>query len=288
MVPTLQDYQQAWLLSVPGIRSEVRNQKFKDFNPATVSQWCTAAEMTTIIRHQAAHPLEELIQVCQRQQLSILFPHHATYPSLLSQISDPPSVLYVKGTLPNWKTPCIAVVGTRKITSYGHAVTRELTRQLVEGGFTIISGMMVGVDTVAHETALTANGRTIGVLGYGFGVPYFPREQAKVAKQIMDSGGCLLSEYPPWQPPTRYTFPQRNRIVAGLSLGVLVTEAAAKSGSKITARLAAEQGREVFAVPGPIDSIYSEGTKELINLGATLVTSADDIVEQLPLFPSSS
>ncbi|MBP9700641.1 DNA-protecting protein DprA, partial [Candidatus Woesebacteria bacterium] len=140
---------------------------------------------------------------------------------------------------------------------------------------------MYGVDTVAHLTAVKQKGTTIGVLGYGFGVPYYPREQEKVADAILESGGCLITEYPPWQTPTRYTFPKRNRIVSGLSLGVVVTEAAVKSGSKITARLAAEQGREVFAVPGPIDSPYSEGTKELINLGATLVSSASDILSQL-------
>lgn len=283
MVSSIQDYQQAWLQSVPGISNDIRAQKFEDFTPSTLSKRVTASEMNAIIRHQSLHPLESLIDWCQRNQVSVLTNLHSSYPALLSQISDPPSVLYVKGKLPVWTIPAIAVVGTRKITPYGKKVTELLTSQLVDRGMTIVSGMMIGVDTVAHLTAVKQKGITVGVLGYGFGVPYFPKEQATVASQLLDSGGCLLSEYPPWQTPTRYTFPQRNRIVSGLSLGVLVTEAAVKSGSKITARLAAEQGREVFAVPGPIDSPYSEGTKELINLGATLVSSADDILEQLRL-----
>ncbi len=240
-------------------------------------------ETDIIIRYANQHPIQELGEWCQKNAISIVTNSDTVYPHLLSQIADPPEALYSKGALPSDLVPKIAVVGTRHVTSYGRMVTERLTSQLVELGFTIVSGMMYGVDTIAHVTTVKSKGTTIGVLGYGFGVPYYPREQQHVAEAILSSGGCLISEYPPWQPPTRYTFPQRNRIVSGLSLGVIVTEAAAKSGSKITARLAAEQGREVFAIPGPIDSPYSEGTKELINLGATLVSNADDILEQLRL-----
>ncbi|MBP9700141.1 DNA-processing protein DprA [Candidatus Woesebacteria bacterium] len=279
-----QSIQTAWFQSIPGVKTNLLAQNSSEITPNTLKELgFSERETDLIIRYAKRHPPQELGEWCERNAVSILTSEEFSYPQLLSQISDPPSVLYIKGTLPSDLIPMIAVVGTRQITPYGKMVTEKLTSELVEKGMTIVSGMMYGVDTVAHLTAVKQKGTTIGVLGYGFGVPYYPREQEKVANAILESGGCLITEYPPWQTPTRYTFPKRNRIVSGLSLGVVVTEAAAKSGSKITARLAAEQGREVFAVPGPIDSPYSEGTKELINLGATLITSAVDIMEQLRL-----
>lgn len=201
------------------------------------------------------------------------------YPKRLREIPDPPSELYIQGEVPDFSLPMIAIVGTRHVTTYGEKVTQFFTRELIKAGFTIVSGFMYGVDAIAHQTALKEQGRTIGVLGFGFDYMY-PANHRSLAKQMIDSGNCLITEFLPDQPPRPWSFPKRNRIVSGLCLGVLVTEAAKKSGSKITARLAAEQGREVFTVPGAIDSLYSEGTKELVNLGAKLVTNVDDILEE--------
>lgn len=202
------------------------------------------------------------------------------YPHLLSQIDDPPTILYVKGNLELNAGPAIAVVGTRRITPYGLEATKFFTRGLVKMGFTIVSGFMYGVDAQAHISALEVGGRTIGVLGFGFDYMY-PASHRSLAARMLSEGQTLISEYPPQTKPHPKNFPARNRIVSGMSLGVLVIEAAPKSGSKITARLAAEQGREVFAVPGPFSSVYSEGTKELVNLGAKLVTCVDDIMDEL-------
>lgn len=174
----------------------------------------------------------------------------------------------------------IAVVGTRHVTDYGRKVTYSLARDLATAGFTIVSGFMYGVDAIAHGAAIDAGGKTIGVLGFGFDYMY-PKSHASLAKRMLETGNTLVTEFEPEVPAMPQNFPRRNRIVSGLCLGVVVTEAAKNSGSMITARLAVEQGREVFAVPGPIDSLYSEGTKELINLGAKLVTNVSDIVDEL-------
>ncbi len=206
---------------------------------------------------------------------------HYTQPGpLLSQIDDPPKRLYVRGKLPDFSKPMIAVVGTRHVTDYGRKVTYSLARDLATAGFTIVSGFMYGVDAIAHGAAIDAGGKTIGVLGFGFDYMY-PKSHASLAKRMLETGNTLVTEFEPEVPAMPQNFPRRNRIVSGLCLGVVVTEAAKNSGSMITARLAVEQGREVFAVPGPIDSLYSEGTKELINLGAKLVTNVSDIVDEL-------
>lgn len=205
------------------------------------------------------------------------------YPYLLTQIDDPPKELYIQGELPDDKLPKLAIVGTRQITPYGVKVTKYFTKALVEKGFVIVSGFMYGVDRVAHETAMACGGKTIGVLGFGFDYMY-PQNQKNLAAAMIASGNCLVTEYPPNTPPKPANFPKRNRIVSGMCLGILVTEAKPKSGSKITARLASEQGREVFAVPANIGSPFGEGTKELVNLGAKLVTRVEDILEELTIY----
>ena len=203
------------------------------------------------------------------------------YPQLLAQSEYPPVILFAQGAALD---PCprlpIAVVGTRQITSYGRFVTSALTKQLCQSGATIISGCMYGVDTVAHETALEEKAHTIAVLGFGFDHVY-QVSQAPVLQAILAGGGTILSEYAPQTRPVKGNFIARNSIVAGLSAAVLVTEAAQKSGSHTTAQFALESGRSVCAVPGPIYSPYSEGTKWLINEGAVLVTSAADILTEL-------
>lgn len=201
------------------------------------------------------------------------------YPALLKQINAPPLVLYYRGSILS-SEKSIAVVGSRKMTGYGKIVTEKLTQELVEHGLTIVSGLARGVDTQAHKTTILNYGRTVAVLGGGL-KNIFPPENTKLVEEIIDSGGAIISEYPPNEPSLPGNFPARNRIISGMSLGVLVTEADLDSGSLITARLAAEQGREVFAVPGPITSQLSKGPISLIQEGAKAVTEGKDILIEL-------
>lgn len=206
------------------------------------------------------------------------------YPSLLKGIYDPPLVLYVKGTLAAGDRQGLAVVGSRKTTHYGLSCAKKLSFQLAHAGVTIISGLARGIDTAAHEGALAAKGRTIAVIGSGHGKLY-PPENAELAELIAGSG-AVVSEFPVDYPPDKQSFPLRNRIVSGWSFGVLVVEAAGRSGALITANQAAEQGRSVYAVPGPIDRPSSLGANRLIQQGAKLVLDGADILEDLEtLFP---
>ncbi len=228
--------------------------------------------------HTQAFNFEKLQKKLNDKQLSLLTPNDQKYPTLLKQIPNKPELLYVQGNIDSINTQPIAVVGTRRITSYGKMVTRKFVTELSEEGCSIVSGFMYGVDAVAHTAALDSQGYTVGVLGFGFDY-MTPKSHRKLAERVLENGGALLSEFHCEQKPVSGNFPRRNRIVAGLSLGVLVTEAAAKSGSKITAQYAQKYGRKVFSVPGSIINTYSEGTKDLINNGAILVTKAYDILE---------
>lgn len=202
------------------------------------------------------------------------------YPKLLAQIYDPPVILYFKGEIDDWNSPAIAVVGTRKMTGYGRVVTERFTRTLAASGLTIVSGLARGVDAEAHWAAVRENGKTLAILGSGLNYIY-PPENKSLAKEIISNHGAIISELPPDYPAMPGNFPARNRIIAGLSLGVLVTEAAEDSGSLITARLALEQGREIFAVPGPITSNLSRGPVDLIRTGARVVFDPGEILEEL-------
>ncbi len=207
------------------------------------------------------------------------------YPKLLREISNPPFLFYVKIKDTAYinklfKRKAIAVVGTRKITDYGKQVTRKITSDLVAKDFVIVSGLARGVDKVAHETTINSKGLTFAVLGCGLDIVY-PPEHADLEEKIIESGGMIIGEFPLGTPPNPENFPLRNRIISGLSLGVVVTEAAEKSGSLITASCAAEQGREVFAIPGPITSSLSLGNSELLKKGAKVVTKVEDILEEL-------
>lgn len=203
------------------------------------------------------------------------------YPAALRQIHDPPFLLYMKGTLLPADEAAVGVVGSRRMTHYGREQARKFSFQLARAGFTIISGLARGIDTAAHEAALAAGGRTIAVLGSGIGNVYPPENQA-LADRISEQG-AVLSEFPVLYVPDKQSFPLRNRIVAGMSSGLLVVEAPARSGSLITANQALEQGRTVFAIPGPIDRPSSEGCHRLIQQGATLVCTADDVIDELGL-----
>lgn len=201
------------------------------------------------------------------------------YPENLREIEDSPVLLYCKGRLEKEDRYAIAMVGSRNMTPYGQKIAENIASGLASYGFTIVSGMARGIDTCSHRGALNAKGRSIAVLGNGLDNPY-PAENAALFKEISNNG-CVISEFPPGTPPNRENFPQRNRLISGLSLGVLVVEATVRSGSLITAGFALEQGKDVFAVPGSITSGNSEGTNALIKKGAKLVQKADDILEEL-------
>jgi len=202
------------------------------------------------------------------------------YPENLTRIPDPPPVLFLRGQPRAEDRGAVAVVGARKASAYGIAVCRSLVAGLVGRGVCIVSGLALGIDAAAHWACLERGGRTLGVLGTGLDVPY-PKENLPLFQRI-PSQGVLISEFPPGTRARPENFPRRNRIISGLSLGVLVVEASRKSGTLITVRMALEQGREVFAVPGDIRSPLSKGTHRLIQQGAKLVDSLEDILEELP------
>lgn len=201
------------------------------------------------------------------------------YPAMLKQIDNAPVILYIKGQIRDEDKFAIAIVGPRKPSSYGNAVAVRLSAGLAEAGFTIVSGMARGIDTVAHIGSLKSGGRTVAVLGSGIDMPY-PPENSSLMEKIAASG-YVMSEFPPGTEPNRENFPMRNRLISGLSLGVLVVEATENSGSLITANYALEQNREVFAVPGNINSPNSKGTNSLIKKGAKLIQGTEDIIEEL-------
>jgi len=202
-----------------------------------------------------------------------------SYPVRLRTISDPPCLLYVSGALHEEDAVAVAVVGARRATAAGCLLTEELARDLVTAGVSVVSGLARGIDAAAHRGALSGGGRTIAVLGCGIDRTY-PSEHAKLRRQIEEQG-AVVTEVPIGTAPEPYNFPRRNRIISGLSLGVVVTEAALDSGSLITAQLACEQGREVFAVPGSVKVDTGRGTNALIKQGAALVECADDVVRVL-------
>lgn len=224
---------------------------------------------------------ERELEKAQQSGIEVLIPADNEYPASLKETYDYPAVLYVKGFINNSDKISLAVVGTRKPTVYGRQVTEELTANLTNYGFTICSGLARGVDTLAHRTALKNNGRTLAVLGSGINVIY-PAENRDLANQIVENG-AIISEYPINAGPKPENFPRRNRIISGLTLGTLVTEAGESSGASITAEFALEQNREVFAVPGSILSIQSRGTNKLIQQGAKLVRQISDIIDELNL-----
>lgn len=227
------------------------------------------------------------IAECERLGVRLVTRDDPEYPKSLHAIHDPPLVLYMRGELESRDSKAIAVVGTRRPTHYGREVAARLARQIAEAGYTVVSGLAAGVDAIAHRQALSVNGRTIGVLGSGMKHMY-PESNRELASDMLKSG-AVISEFPLDRKPDKTTFPIRNRIVSGFSQGVLVVEAGVKSGAIITARMALEQGRDVFAVPGRIDSALSSGTNRLIKQGAKLVEDVGDILEEYDmLFPSSS
>ena len=218
----------------------------------------------------------------QTHNVQILTWDNPGYPRYLAETPNAPPVLFIKGDIREQDQWAVAVVGTRRLTAYGRQVTHELVQGLVRQGITVVSGLAKGIDGIAHKVAIDTGGRTLAVLGSGLDNIY-PPDNRKLAEQICAGQGALISEYPLGMPPDRNNFPARNRLISGLSLGVVVVEAGEGSGALITARFALEQDRELFAIPGPITSAASWGTNKLIQEGAKLVTKVDDILEELNL-----
>ena len=235
--------------------------------------------MQSIVNADAQTDIARVLKLCSTKGISILDRGSPSYPKMLAEIYDPPNILFQQGAIEPVDQLAIAIVGTRHSSNYGDTVARRLAHGLSMAGFTIVSGLARGIDAQAHKAALAANGRTIAVLGGGL-LKMYPPEHQKLADEIA-ANGAVISEALPQQSPLSGCFPRRNRIVTGLSLGVIVVEAGDRSGAAISARLAMEQGREVFAVPGRIDSPNSRGCHQLIRDGATLIRSVDDVLEQL-------
>jgi DNA processing protein len=230
--------------------------------------------------------IEKQLTLGEKKGIRVVVYRDEGYPQVLKEIEGAPIVLYMRGEYHHDDRYGIAVVGSRKHTHYGEAVTQRISGELASAGFTVISGMARGIDTLSHRAALASGGRTIAVLGCGLDVHY-PAENRNLMEKIAGAG-CAMSEFPPGTMPNRENFPRRNRLISGLALGVLVVEATLDSGSLITENYALEQNKEVFAVPGNITSSNSDGTNSLIKQGAKLVTEAKDIVEELaPLLRGS-
>ena len=236
-----------------------------------------------VLKRAEINPQQEWEKL-EKEKISLLTIKNENYPYLLKELYTPPPLLYYRGQLSSNDEFPIAVVGTRKFTPYGKQATEEITIELAKNGITIVSGLALGIDAIAHNTTLQNHGRTIAVLGSGLdNQNIYPTHNRYLAQKIIDSGGLVVSEYPISTLPLKQNFPARNRIVSGLSLGTLVIEAPEASGALITARHSLDQNREVFAVPGNINSKTAAGPNNLIKMGAKAVTSALDILETLDL-----
>ena len=233
-----------------------------------------------LIHKPVLYPIERELELIDKYGCQVITLYDAAYPPHLKEIDTPPFVLYVKGKLTPEDALSISLVGSRNAKDYGRKVGYRLSYQLAQRGVTVISGLARGIDTSAHRGALEAGGRTIAVMGNGLSVVY-PATNSTLAEKI-EAAGALISEFPMAAKPKPRNFPRRNRIISGLTLGTVVVEASNRSGALITARLAAEQNREVFAVPGEIFSELSAGTHKLINDGAKLINTVDDLLNELP------
>jgi len=255
---------------------EIFEAKTKDFEGIGIKKEKIEMIVSGEIVSQASRKLSEVYN----RGYEVITIEDKEYPPLLKEIYDPPVVIYCYGEKEILSEPCIGIVGTRKPTPYGRTVTEKISSELAERGLVIVSGLARGIDSYAHHASLNAGGKTIAVLGSGIDYVY-PKENVSLYKKIADSG-AVITEFPPGSPPHSFHFPIRNRIISGISLAIIVVEAAKRSGSLITARLALEQNREVMAVPGNVTSEYSHGANWLIKIGAKPVTNWIDVVEELP------
>jgi DNA processing protein len=275
---------------VSGVGPRIRKSLLERFGTARAALRAAPSELRDVqgvgpkLMHKivaADHEIdvEAQIALCREHGIDILTEAHAAYPRSLREIHDPPGVLFVRGAIKPSDALAVGIVGTRHGTQYGLRQAERLAGGLARAGLAIISGLARGIDAAAHRGAMAAGGRTIAVLASGV-MNIYPPEHDKLAEEVAQHG-ALLSESPPGGEPLAGMFPQRNRLISGLSLGVIVVEAAERSGALITARHAMEQGREVFAVPGNVDSRTSRGCHQLLRDGAKLVESADDVLEEL-------
>lgn len=277
-----------WLAHRPGFSPRTRVELLEHFrDPEAVyfsdekalGQLGLSAEAMAALLDKDLDSSEKVLEDCRKKRLNILTIQDAAYPSRLKNIPDPPLVLYYKGQLPDFDgSPVIGVVGTRKASAYGLTVAKRMGYQIGKCGGLVVSGMAYGIDGMAMSGALTAGAKTVGVLGCGADIVY-PMSNRALFRDV-EVYGCILSEFAPGQPAAKWTFPMRNRIISGLSCGVLVVEAPEKSGALITARLALEQGRDVFAVPGNIDIPTCVGSNALLRDGAIMVSSGWDVLSE--------
>lgn len=286
-----------WLAHRPGLSDRGRAallQRFQDPEDIFYADRKTLAEVEglsgtglEVLGDKSLDEAQSILKICRDKKLGILTFQDAAYPRRLRNISDPPAVLYYKGQIPDLEScPAIAVVGTRKASAYGLTTAKRMGYQIARCGGIVVSGMAYGIDGMATAGALTAGSPAVGVLGCGVDVVY-PMSNRSLFRD-MEEYGWLVSEFPPGYPPSRWTFPKRNRIISGMCNGVLVIEAPEKSGSLITARQAAEQGRDVFAVPGNIDLPSFQGSNQLLRDGAIMVSSGWDVVSEYEgLYPNS-
>lgn len=245
-----------------------------------------ARASTALLAARAALDLDAELERAARAGVALLTLDDASYPRLLREIPGAPFLIYVRGALAASDDWAVAVVGTRSPSPYGREVTQHIAADLARAKATVVSGLALGVDALAHAAALEAGGRTIAVLGSGVDQPY-PWANRRLAERILERG-ALISDYPLGTPPAAVNFPPRNRLISGLSRGTLVVEAGEKSGALITVNFALEQGREVFAVPGPIFARQSAGTHQLLREGATLVANAEDVLHGLDMTAASA
>jgi DNA processing protein len=280
-----------WLSSLDGItprRKYLLIERFGDpvflwesaESDLAASGLCTPKVIARLTDKEARNKAERTLDKIRRCDADIITIRDKAYPELLKCIADPPLVLYCRGKLQT-EDQCLAIVGSRRATWYGLDMAKRLSRQLAEHGITIVSGMARGVDSNAHKGAIEGGGRTIAVLGCGVDIAYPPENKGLMDEIIRH--GAVISEYIPGTEPSQFNFPARNRIISGLSRGVVIVEAGERSGSLITTDFALEQGRDVFAVPGNINSSNSTGTNRLIRDGAKIVTSVGDILDELKL-----
>ncbi|MEE8451926.1 MAG: DNA-processing protein DprA [Thermoguttaceae bacterium] len=275
---------------IPGVGPMIRQSLLERFGSARAVLEAAPSQLQTVpgvgpkLMRKITEDAEQIdvqgeIDLCRQHGVEIVMESHDHYPRMLREIHDPPGVLFVRGRLTPEDALAVAVVGTRHGSRYGLRQAEQLGGSLARAGLTVVSGLARGIDSAAHRGALAAGGRTIAVLGSGV-LNIYPPEHEELARQVI-AQGALLSEAPPLAQPLAGTFPQRNRLISGLSLGVVVVEAAQRSGALITARHAMEQGREVFAVPGQVDTRTAAGCHRLIRDGAKLVETVDDVLEEL-------
>ncbi len=278
------------LALVPGVGSRILQELLQYFGSAEVVLRATLTELgqvdrvgpkvATAIREAAkSDDVHRVLEHCKGKGIRVVLPWHNDFPKMLKEIPSPPTVLFCRGEFQPQDALSIGIVGTRHATLYGRQVAESLSRGLSLAGMTIVSGLARGIDGVAHRAALDSGGRTIAFLGSCVDDVY-PPEHQELAQRIVENG-LLASETPPFSKPKSGVFPQRNRLISGLSVGVIIVEAAERSGALITATHAGEQGRDIFAVPGPITSRVSRGCNKLIRDGAILVQDAQDVIEHL-------